>query len=224
MTNEPTKNPIFTRQEQLAPTGQHDTHFYDPNATDDQIVVVFETFDRARAARDVLAEANVPRSAIDIVHGEAEEGDAGFTYERTDRGFWSAITSLFSAGEEPQNSHAEAVSRGHAVMRVQPPSGQRAEIVRLLGSLEPIDFDARLEEWRSAGWNGIYAQREAYDPAVTASPGVAPASQAAASAASSPTGRAADIVSTGEPKGTSGSSVESTGVAGAPAGTTQPRD
>ena len=44
-------------------------------------------------------------------------------------------------------------------------------MVRLLATTEPVDFDARLEEWRSAGWNGIYAQRDTYEPQRTAQPG-----------------------------------------------------
>src|SRR5579875_2480983 len=147
MANEPTSNPTFIRQEQLAPTGVHDTHLYDPNASDDQVLVMFETYERARTARDLLIENGIPRAAVDVLHGEAEADDAGFDYQRSEEGFWGAVRSLFSAGEEPQHGYAEGLRRGHALLRVRPPAGQRIEVVRLLATTEPIDFDARLEEW-----------------------------------------------------------------------------
>jgi hypothetical protein len=216
MTDQPTRNPNFIRQEQLAPTGVHDTHFYDPNAADDQVLVMFETYERARAARDLLVENNVPRAAIDVLHGEADAEDSAVPYERSEEGFWGAVRSFFSAGEEPQHGYAEGLRRGHALLRVRPPAGTRLEVVRLVATTDPIDFDARLEEWRSAGWNGIYAQRGAYEPQRTGQPGAPSASQAADSARTTALGRAADVVTTGEPKGTSGSSVEGSGVAGLP--------
>ena len=216
MANQPNTNPDFIRQEQLAPTGVHDTHLYDPNAADDRVVVMFETYERARAARDTLTAAGIPRSAIDVLHGEAGADDAGIEYERTEPGFWTALRGLFGVGEEPQHGYAEGLRRGHAMLAVRPAPGQRGEIVRLLASTEPLDFDARLEEWRTAGWNGIYASGAAAPPQRTAAPGMAPASQAAASATSSPAGRAADVVTTGESKGSSGAAVEGSGIAGQP--------
>jgi hypothetical protein len=221
MTDEPSKNPNFIRQEQLAPTGVHDTHFYDPNATEDQVVVMFETYERAQAARDVLVGGGIPRESVDVLHNDAAEEDAGFAYPRTPSGFWGAMRNLFSAGEEPQHGYAEGLRRGHALLRVKPAPGQRLEVVRLLATTEPLDFDARLEEWRSAGWNGIYAEREASEPVRTASPGAMPASQPAASATTTALGGSADVVSTGQPKGSSGAAVEGSGIAGQPNPTEQ---
>jgi hypothetical protein len=221
MTDEASRTPNFIRQEQLAPTGVHDTHFYDPNATEDQVVVMFESYERARSARDVLVEGGVPRASIDVLHGDAAADDAGFEYQRTEQGFWGAVRSLFSAGEEPQHGYAEGLRRGHALLRVNPAPGQRLEVVRLLATTEPLDFDARLEEWRSAGWNGIYAQRDTYEPVRTSAPGAMPASQPAASATTTAVGRSSDVVTTGEPKGTSGAAVEGSGVAGQPNPTEQ---
>lgn len=221
MATGPSTNPNFIRQEQLAPTGVHDSHMYDPNATDDRIVVMYETYERARGARDMLTQAGVSSDAIQVLHGEAEAGDTDGTRDDSigalGAGLWGAVQSLFSAGEEgPQHGYAEGLHRGHALLAVKPPQGQRAEIVRLIASTEPVDFDAKLEEWRSAGWNGIYAERGASEPQRTATPGSLPTTQAAASATSSPVGRASDVVTTGEPKGSSGSAPEATGIAGRP--------
>lgn len=211
MANETTGNPMFTRQDQLAPTGMHDTHLYDPAATDNQIVAMFETYERARSARDQFVDAGVESRAIDIVDRTAEEGGER-RYESG--GLWGALKSMF-VPDEDAHGYAEGVERGHAMLVVRPRPEAREQVIHLLEQADPVDFDARLEEWRSAGWNGIHAGQTQYEATRTAAPGMAAATLPAGSATTTAAGRATDVVSTGEPKGTSGAAVEATGAAGA---------
>lgn len=118
-----------------------------------QIVAMFETFERARAARDRLAEEGIPSSDMDIVNRDAEADDSNFTYEHTDQGFWGAIKRFF-VPDEHAYGYAEGLRQGHAMLVVRPPAEQHDRVATILEQYDPIDFDAQEEEWRQAGWAG----------------------------------------------------------------------
>lgn len=118
-----------------------------------QIVAMFETFERARAARDRLLEEGIPSSEMDIVNREAEEGYSNFKYERNDQGFWGAIKRFF-VPDEHAVGYAEGLRRGNAMLVVRPSFEQHDRVAGILEQYDPIDFDAREEEWRKAGWAG----------------------------------------------------------------------
>ncbi len=52
-----------------------------------QIVAMFETFERARAARDRLLEEGIPAADMDIVNRDADAGSSTYDYERNEEGF-----------------------------------------------------------------------------------------------------------------------------------------
>ena len=145
--------------EKLNQTTVHDTSIYDPAASDDQIVTLYETPVDAAAARDAVIAAGVPKAAIRLIERQAHELEAGVDYERQDGGLWGAIRSFFVGDDSHAHGYAEGVRRGHAVLMVSPPPGMRLAAVHALESANPIDFDARLEEWRSAGWDNLHAQQ-----------------------------------------------------------------
>lgn len=145
--------------EKLNQTTVHDTSIYDPAASDDQIVTLYETPADAAAARDAVVAAGVPQACVRLIERQASEFEAGVDYERQDGGLWGAIRSFFVGDDSHAHGYAEGVRRGHAVLMVSPPPGMRLAAVHALESARPIDFDARLEEWRSAGWDNLHAQR-----------------------------------------------------------------
>ena len=63
-----------------------------------QIVAVFETFDRARTARDRLAEGGIPAADMDIVH-HAGDDDTAPPGQRDDAA-WAFIRRFFVPAEE----------------------------------------------------------------------------------------------------------------------------
>ena len=140
------------RAESLNQAAAHDTGLYDPNVHDNQIVAMFEDDEKARAARDALVANGVPESAIHLSNRDQGVADVT-TAEDAGGGLWSAIKSLFMPDEEA-HGYAEGVRRGHAVVVVQPTAEMdRHRVITVLESSNPIDFDAKLEEWRQAGYN-----------------------------------------------------------------------
>src|SRR5438270_12967047 len=64
------------------------------------VVAMFETYDRALAARDVLVSAGIDRSRIEILAQSGTAQDASFHYERNDEGIWGAIKKLFMPDDD----------------------------------------------------------------------------------------------------------------------------
>ena len=131
-----------------------------PMGQEHHVVAMFETYDQARSARDRLAQAGVQPNEMDILDRNAEPSDASFTYEHTEEGVWGAIKRFFMP-ESDVHHYAEGWQRGHAMLVVRPRPEQRERVIEILEQSNPIDFDARTEEWRQAGWSGTYAGQPA---------------------------------------------------------------
>lgn len=116
-----------------------------------QIVAMFDSFEKARAARDRLVEEGIPRADMDIINRDAEAGHSSFDYDRSDEGFWGAVKRFF-VPDEHATGYTEGLRRGHALLVVRPPFEQHDRIVQILEGYDPIDFDAQEEEWRRTGW------------------------------------------------------------------------
>jgi len=140
----------------------HDTGLYDPNRHDNQIVAVFESRTQAEAARDALLNAGIPASAVEVLDrtsGDAAPGATRVEDRNQDEGFWGAIKSLF-APDEDYNAYHHALGRGHAMVMVIPTGGMdRHRIIEVLEAAGPLDFDAKLEEWRQSGYDYSGAAR-----------------------------------------------------------------
>lgn len=142
-----------TRSDTLNQDAAHDTGLYDPNIHDNQIVAFYGSEANAQAARDSLVANGVPQQAIRITSREQDRFIGGVDYEHNDTGLWGAIKGLFMPDEEA-HGYAEGVRRGHAILVVQPDATMdRRRVIDLLESTDPVDFDAKLEEWRQAGYS-----------------------------------------------------------------------
>jgi len=74
-------------------------------------------------------------------------------YESGHQGMWGAIKSLFVPDDEA-HAYNHAISRGHAMVVVSPArTANREVIIHTLEGTNPIDFDAKLEEWRQSGYD-----------------------------------------------------------------------
>ena len=127
------------------------TSAYDPERHDNQIVAMYDTDTQARSAREALVKSGVPESAIQVV---ARGGDMGMTGgDDSDTGMWGAVRSLFVPDEE-RNSFTHAVGHGHAMLVVTPMGGMSREtVIHTLEGTNPIDFDAKLQEWDKSGYD-----------------------------------------------------------------------
>ena len=132
-----------------------------PSSGTHQVLAVFETWERARAAQDQLRENGIPASEMDIVDRDRMTGNSDV--DSVD-GVWGSIRHFFLPGEDAYAYH-EGVNRGHAVLSVRPRPEERDRVIAVLESFRPIDFDAQLEAWREEGWTP--AERETLGPAGT---------------------------------------------------------
>lgn len=145
----------------------HDSGFYDPAQHDNQIVAVFEDQAAAERARDALTQAGIPQSAIEVVGhvagdavpGQSRAEDRGGAKQSVGDSILGAFMSLFTP-EHEHHSLAHAVERGHAMLVVTPTGDMdRHALIQALEKAGPIDFDAKLAEWRQAGYDETGAAR-----------------------------------------------------------------
>ena len=144
------------------PTGAHfghPTYLYDPAQHDDQIVVMFETPAEAQAAIDKLAAEGLAADAH--ITDRTEDGaNAGVNAEGGSTGLWGSLKGLFAPDDEVHGL-AEGVRRGHALLVIHPALETRNRAIEILEASNPIDFDARLEQWRTDGWRNLAQQESA---------------------------------------------------------------
>ena len=132
----------------------HDTHLYDESRHDNQIVAMYATDAQARSAKDMLVGHGVSASAIQLVARGSDTGTmGGVNAEDDNSGVWGAIKSLF-VPDDDRYAYSHAVGQGHAMLIVTPAAGSdRSAIIHALEGTDPVDFDAKLEEWRQAGYD-----------------------------------------------------------------------
>jgi hypothetical protein len=136
------EDPMAETTTDLAPAG-HDVHLYNPAIHDNQIVAVYDTMQQAEAAQAALTAAGVDGAAIELVDGNRTGVD-----QPPDDGFWGAVKNLFAPDEEAL-AFRHAMGRGHAMVIVRPAqTANREQIIHVLEGTGPLDFDAKLEEWR----------------------------------------------------------------------------
>ncbi len=153
-------DPVYYDQsEKLNAQAAHDVALYDPAVHDDQIVAMFETPADARAALDTLAAEGLAADAV-ITDRTADGANAGVNSEGGNKGLLGALKGLFVPDDEVHGM-AEGVNRGHALLVLHPSLETRPRVIELLEASHPIDFDARLEQWRTAGWQNLRAAEPA---------------------------------------------------------------
>ena len=139
----------------------HDSGFYDPDRHDNQIVAVFEDEAAARTAHDALVQAGVPQSQVQVVAhvaGDAAKGVSQAEDKAVGDQILSAFMGLFTHDDHHDYTHA--VNEGHAMVVVTPVGDtDRHQVIKVLEQSQPIDFDAKLAEWRQAGYDQSGAAR-----------------------------------------------------------------
>ncbi len=143
------------------PTGAnegHPSYLYDPSKHEDQIVVMYQTPEAAQEAIKMLGAEGLAGDAY--VTDRTEDGaNAGVNAEGGSTGLWGSLKGLFAPDDEVHGL-AEGVRRGHALLVLHPALETRNRVIEILEASNPIDFDARLEQWRTDGWRNL-AQQEA---------------------------------------------------------------
>ena len=125
------------------------------------VVAMFETCNRAAAARNVLVSAGIDRSRIEILAQSGAAEDTSFAYERHDEGVWGAIKRMFMPDEDT-HIYTEGIRRGYAMLVVRTGDGDREQIIRLLESQEAVDVETHATNWRQRGWSGVHDGQSAW--------------------------------------------------------------
>ena len=121
-----------------------------------QIVAMFETYEQARAARDKLMGSGFPTARSSC--WTATRSRPTRTCRTSAPAPASGVRSnVCSSPTRMRTGYAEGLERGHAMLVVRPRAAQREEVIRILESFDPIDFDERQEQWRGEGWTGVNA-------------------------------------------------------------------
>lgn len=142
-----------SRSDTLNDAASHDKGLYNPDTHDNQIVALYETMADANKARDMLVHAGVSSESIQVMDKSSDTMAGGVDYEAGNQGMWGAIKSLFVPDDEA-HAYNHAITKGHAMVVVSPArSANRETIIHTLESTNPIDFDAKLEEWRQSGYD-----------------------------------------------------------------------
>lgn len=141
-----------TVSNRLVDSDKQDTHLYDPSMHDNQIVALYNSRADAEAAKAKLLAAGVDDGALQVMDREADTMAGGVNYEAGDQGLWGSIKSMFMPDEDA-HAYSHAVRAGHTMLVVSPSqTSNRTHIIEALESTNPIDFDAKLAEWRQAGY------------------------------------------------------------------------
>lgn len=132
------------------------TTAFNPASTrqDNQVVAMYDTDDEVYAARTALISRGIPESAIQVVAQGRGTGVSGSSPSGTEvDGMWGVVRSLF-VPDDDRSACSHAVGRGHAMLVVTMTGGtDRGSVIHALEGTGPIDFDAKLQDWRSSGYD-----------------------------------------------------------------------
>jgi len=120
------------------------------DASEDRIVAVFESADRARAAREVLIGEGIDNSKMDLLDN------------RRDADNWTAV-KRHAVPDEDAHLYAEGLGRGHSMLVIQANAGEHHRIMKVLERFNPMDIDDHAAKWRNSGWSGVHPGKAAWD-------------------------------------------------------------
>ncbi len=149
----------------------HDTQRGDPKLKDNPLIALYDSVAHAHAAENALLAAGVDQAAVQVIDRNSPPPTPTITVPVTaadppDRGILGDIASLF-APHKDNRAYAHALAQGHAIVVVNPAqTANRARIIGVLQNTHPIDFDAKLEQWRQAGYD--YTSANALHPETSA--------------------------------------------------------
>ena len=107
----------------------------------DRIVAVFDSAEKARAARNALMGAGISNDRMEIVE------------HRTNTDNWTTLKN-YSIPDEDCHLYAEGLGRGYTMLLIRCDAAEHDRLLQLIKSQNPIDIDEHASKWRAAGWSG----------------------------------------------------------------------
>jgi uncharacterized protein (TIGR02271 family) len=120
------------------------------NWSGDRIVAVFESTDKARAAREALIGDGIDNARMELLNN------------RSDLDNWGSM-KRHALPDEDSHLYAEGLGRGHAILVINAAAGDHDRVMRVLGRFNPIDIDEHATQWRKTGWSGVHPGKSAWD-------------------------------------------------------------
>ena len=145
-----------------AQTGERDPYSHEATEFEGELVALFVDEAAGLLAQGRLIEAGMEPGRVSLLTWHIPP-------KIEPPGLISALKRFLT----PHADHLdweEELRRGHAVLVVRPAPGDGVAAVQLLAQCAPMDFDARLEEWRANWWQSsredqaAEAAAEADDP------------------------------------------------------------
>jgi stress response protein YsnF len=128
------------------------------------LVGVYEDRSEAQQVAQELIAGGVDRQNIQI----AEQSATGTatSSSSSEQGFWASLKDAFGFGDDDDRyGYREAYRRGGTIVSATAEDRQADEIAAIMQKHHPIDLDARMAEWGTAGASG---QRTAASSKATA--------------------------------------------------------
>jgi stress response protein YsnF len=114
------------------------------------ITAFYDDHSEADRAIERLAEAGIPRSAIQVIADRS--GDTA-TATRESKGFWAMLGEFFLADDD-RTTYAEGIRRGGYLLTVSGyPLDLHDRALDILDDEGSIDLDERSKAWESEGWS-----------------------------------------------------------------------
>jgi uncharacterized protein (TIGR02271 family) len=122
-------------------TDRVDQHWGVSRERADRIVAVFDSPEKARAARNALMSAAISNDRMEIVE------------HRTNTDNWTTLKN-YSIPDEDCHLYAEGLGRGQAMLLIRCDAPEHDRVLQLIKGQNPIDIDDHASKWRAAGWSG----------------------------------------------------------------------
>lgn len=119
------------------------------DASPRSVTAFFDTRDAADHARDDLAAAGVPSSALRVAGGEAATAEPPHPH-----GFWESLKDFF-VPDEDRHMYAEGLRRGGFALSVDTDSAAYDRVLEILDRDGAVDMEERSAGWREEGWGGL---------------------------------------------------------------------
>jgi uncharacterized protein (TIGR02271 family) len=116
------------------------------------ITALYDSRDEAEAARSQLTSMGIEPSSVQITASEGGGSMSSSDGGGQHRGFFAGLKDFFMPQEDAHAYH-EGVSRGGCLLTARVDESRADDVCRILENSGAVDFDARQQQWREAGWS-----------------------------------------------------------------------
>jgi hypothetical protein len=128
------------------------------------IAAVFETVAAANAACTALSQAGIQACNVLVL----DRGEPAATPAAKGH-IWGRLKARLLPSAHAHH-YAEAITRGHPLLLADIDVAQRDAAVAALQAHNPIDLQAKVDDWQAEGWSGTYEGEDVWSSSGNAEP------------------------------------------------------